>query len=159
MTVVSGITTLKLSQLVAVLLAVVLPAAVLLVVGLLAVVLPAAVLRESVPEQTGSVPITGASRSPIQTGRQGRYAPQITFAEGLPRWTTRHVTAGIRSAPCMAVWRHMPSCSFEIGIGMPRVFAVRSAPCWCRRGPARRMRASARMPPRTCVGQQPWRKV
>src|SRR5215470_14872912 len=87
---------------------------------------------------SGSVPITGASRSPIQTGRQGRYAPQITFAEGLPRWTTRHVTAGIRSAPYMAVWRHMPSCSFEIGIGMPRVFAVRSAPCWCRRGPARR---------------------
>jgi len=57
----------------------------------------------------GSVPITGTSRSLIQTDRQGRYAPQITFAEGLPRWITRHVTAGIRSAPCMAVWRQTPS--------------------------------------------------
>jgi hypothetical protein len=56
----------------------------------------------------GSVPITGTSRSLIQIDRQGRYAPQITFAEGLPRWTTRHVTAGIRSAPCMAVWRQTP---------------------------------------------------
>jgi len=90
---------------------------------------PLGVLWSDYPHasESGSVPITGASRSPIQTGRQGRYAPQITFAEDLPRWTTRHVTAGTRNAPCMDVWRPTPSCSFAVGIGRPCVFAVRSA--------------------------------
>src|SRR5688500_11374934 len=83
-------------------------------------------LSHALPLFLGLVPLTGTRRSRIRTDRQGRYAAQSNCAEGLPTGTTRQVTAGIRRAPCLAIWPHTAGGRFEGGIGMPRVVAVRS---------------------------------
>jgi hypothetical protein len=94
-------------------------------------------LSHALPLFLGSVSLTSTRRSRMHTDRPGRDAPQSHGAEGLPTGTTRPVTAGIRRAPCLAVWPHTAGGRFEGGIGMPRVFAVRSALSWCQRGTLR----------------------
>ena len=94
-------------------------------------------LSHALPLFLGRVSLTSTRRSRMHTDRPGRDAPQSHGAEGLPTGTTRPVTAGIRRAPCLAVWPHTAGGRFEGGIGMPRVFAVRSALSWCQRGTLR----------------------
>ena len=71
----------------------------------------------------GSVPVTGTSRSPRQTVDKAALLCRSLLRRVCPDGQLRYVTAGIRSAPCMAVWRHRPAAGFQaprIAVSAPR---------------------------------------